>query len=165
MPLTYSYDTRVDLANRINSGQSIKDAATALSMSLKTAYRLRKVMDLVDDSYVPRQLDRTIKQRIDREALVALSTIRLENPKLTLVEVQQKAIDDGVFEDESAPDISTIWRRLQKLGHRYSKPIYQDDRAKRSLRQWEACHFRKAQDEGLDPTTLLSFDESFIASC
>jgi hypothetical protein len=119
-------------------------------------------MDLVGDQYVPRKTNRTVRQHIDRDALIALSSIRSEHPKLTISEVRKKAIEDGIFEKDSAPDISTIWRRLQKLGHRYTKPIYQDDRAKRSIRQWEACNFRKAQDEGLDPTSLLSFDESFI---
>ena len=63
---------------------------------------------------------------IDRDALVELSRLMTENPKLTLAELRQQAIDANLFDNDTAPDTSTIWRRLQTVGFRYKKPRYQD---------------------------------------
>ena len=91
-----------------------------------------------------------------------MSLILNKSPKLTLAELRDQCVALGLFAADEAPDLSTLWRRLQTVGYRWKKPVYQDARAKRTVRQYESCMFRKAQDEGLDPTTLLSMDESFI---
>jgi hypothetical protein len=45
------------------------------------------------------------------------------------------------------------------MGFKWQQPKYSDPRAKRSVIKSERCSFRMAQDNGLDPTTLLSMDE------
>jgi len=82
-------------------------------------------------------------------------------PKLTLAELRQKTVAEGFYDSlEAVPDQSTLYRQLKKLGFNWGKVRYSDPRAKRDVIKYERCAFRMAQDQGLDPTTLLSFDES-----
>jgi transposase len=46
------------------------------------------------------------------------------------------------------------------MGFNWDKVRYSDPRAKRDVIKFERCAFRQAQDNGLDPTTLISMDES-----
>ena len=155
MPI--SQEIREQVAIRLNAGQQPKDIAAALGIALKSIYRMRKQFSH-EEGYVATPLRRTEKASITREALVEMSRILSKSPKMTLAELRDECVSQGLFEADKAPDLSTVWRRLQKVGYRWKKPLYQDDRAKRTIRQYESCLFRKAQDEGLDPTTLLSFD-------
>jgi hypothetical protein len=82
-------------------------------------------------------------------------------PKLTLKELREKAVKEGFYDSLAAvPDQSTLYRQLKKLGFNWGHARYSDPRSKRGVIKYERCAFRMAQDQGLDPTTLLSFDES-----
>jgi len=163
MPNIISQDVREQVALRLNAGSTPKMIGESLGCGVKSVYRMKKQFTFHEGNYIATPLRRTMRASITRAALVEMSQILTENPKLTLKELRDRCIEHEIFEADDAPDISSIWRRLQQLGHRYKKPIYQDDRAKRTIRQHETCIFRKSQDEQvLDPTTLLSFDETFI---
>ena len=82
-------------------------------------------------------------------------------PKLTLNELREKVVTEGLYDSlDTVPDPSTLYRQLKRLGFNWGKVRYSDPRAKRDVIRFERCAFRMAQDQGLDPTTLLSFDES-----
>jgi len=82
-------------------------------------------------------------------------------PKLTLKELREKAVKEGFYDSLAAvPDQSTLYRQLKELGFNWGHARYSDPRSKRGVIKYERCAFRMAQDQGLDPTTLLSFDES-----
>ena len=84
MPLTYSYDTRVDLATRLSGGQTPTQIAETLNISLKTVYRLKKSFIRDCDTYVAPPMTRTVRQKIDREKLLQLSQIMKTTPNITL---------------------------------------------------------------------------------
>jgi len=80
---------------------------------------------------------------------------------LTLKELRERLVEQGIYGSlDSVPDASTLWRQLKSMGFDWRKPKYSDPRAKRDVIKYERCSFRLAQDNGLDPTTLLSIDES-----
>ena len=55
-----------------------------------------------------------IKQAFTREQLVELAGWLQEEPKLTLLELLQKSVNQGFFPNiGEAPDESTLWRKLQ----------------------------------------------------
>ena len=77
------------------------------------------------------------------------------------MELRAKAVEEGLYSAiEEVPDQSTLYRQLKKMGFKWGKVSYSDPRSKRGVIQYERCAFRAAQDNGLDPTTLLSMDES-----
>ena len=161
MPLKHSQDVRNDIATRLTAGQKPKDIAEALDISSKTIYRYKKSFLRDGDTYVAPEIKSTPRECISREQLLALSDIMHNNPKITLKELLQKAIEDNIFDSaETAPDTSTVYRRLVKLGYKWQKPKYSDPRAKRSRIQFERCCFRQAQQNGMDAKLLLSMDES-----
>ena len=162
MPRLILQDVREQVALRLNAGQRPQDIGTALGLGLKTIYRMKKQFTLQGEEFIATPLRRTARENINRATLVEMSRLLSKSPKLTLAELRDQCVALGLFEADKAPDLSTLWRRLQKVGYRWKKPLYQDARAKRTVRQYESCMFRKAQDEGLDSTTLLSMDESFI---
>ena len=154
MPLYYSHQVREDVATRLSGGQTPKQIAETLNLSLKTVYRLKKSFIRDDDTYVAPPMVRTVRQKINREKLLQLSEIMKSTPNITLKELLAKAIMDGIFDnEESAPDISTLHRALtKKVGFKWQKPQYDDPRAKRSRVTYERCEFRRSLQEGLvDP--------------
>ena len=85
MPFIYSDDVRTDIATRLTGGQSLPAIATALDISLKTVYRLKKTF--LKDA-VPK--NKTPKQTISREQLLAVADIMSTTPKTTLKELRLK---------------------------------------------------------------------------
>ena len=163
MPFKHSQHVRNDIATRLTTGQKPKDIAEALNISSKTIYRYKKTFlrDAKDNSYIAPEIKATPRESISREQLLALSDIMTQNSKITLKELMYKAIHDNIFESEdTAPDTSTVYRRLVKLGYKWQKPKYSDPRAKRTRIQFERCCFRQAQQNGMDAKLLLSMDES-----
>ena len=157
-------ERRQELINRISSGQQISGPngiAAEMGVAIKTVYRLKKRFEQDDGSYIVEPADVAKKQALTREALVSLSQWLQEAPKLTLKEMRLKLVTEGFYSSlEEVPDASTLWRRLQSMGFDWRKPRYGDPRAKRDVIKYERCAFRLAQDNGLDPTTLLSMDET-----
>jgi transposase len=158
-PVTFS--VREDIANRLMGGQKPKGISKDLGISLKTIYRLKAKFQQIDGSYeaVPAEIAST--RAFSRETLVQISEWLVAEPKITLNEITLKLVTEGLYNNiEEVPDASTLWRRLRSMGFSWRKPVYSDPRAKRSVIRYERCSFRLAQDNGLDPTTLLSIDES-----
>ena len=158
-PVTFS--VREDIANRLMGGQKPKGISKDLGISLKTIYRLKAKFQQIDGSYeaVPAEIAST--RAFSRETLVQISEWLVAEPKITLKEITLKLVTEGLYNSiEEVPDASTLWRRLRSMGFSWRKPVYSDPRAKRSVIRYERCSFRLAQDNGLDPTTLLSIDES-----
>ena len=74
-----------------------------------------------------------------------------------MLELRLRAVEEGLYSTvEDVPDQSTLYRQLKKMGFKWGKVRYSDPRSKRGVIQYERCAFRAAQDNGLDPTTLLS---------
>ncbi len=69
---------------------------------------------------------------------------------------------NGIYSNIAEVPDASMWRHLQSMGFDWRKPVYSDPRAnsKRDMIEYERCVFRLAQDNGLDPTTLLSLDET-----
>ena len=156
-----SYVQRQDIATRLNGGQTPSSIASVLVLGVKTVYRLMRQFRQEDGTFEAVEASRATKHAFSREQLVEISQWLLEAPKLTLAEIRQKSVHEGFFSTlDEVPDQSTLYRQLKKLGFNWGKVRYNDPRAKSDVIKYERCAFRKAQDNGLDPTTLLSMDES-----
>ena len=155
MPL--SSEQREELQNRFTANQPVKGITETMGV-----YRLKRQWVQPDGTYVATDLQRVPKQSIDRQQLLDLSEIVRKSPKISLRELRQQSIEDGIFDSsDSAPDKSTIFRRLKTLGYVWKKARFEDPRAKRSVIQFERCCFRQAQQRGdLDPEMILRMDES-----
>jgi transposase len=152
---------REDIATRLNGGQTPRGIAEVLGISVSTIHRLKRQFRQQDGTYVAVAARRAVKQAFNREALVEIAQWLQENPKLTVLELRLKAVEEGLYSTvEDVPDQSTLYRQLKKMGFKWGKVRYSDPRSKRGVIQYERCAFRAAQDNGLDPTTLLSMDES-----
>ena len=137
------------------------DIAAVLGIGNKTVYRLRRQFRQANGAFTAAAASVATRQAFTREHLVDISQWLLKAPKLTLAEIRQKTVDEGFFSDlEGVPDQSTLYRQLKKMGFNWGKVRFRDPRAKRNVIKYERCAFRHAQDNGLDPTTLLSMDES-----
>ena len=122
MPI--SQEMREHVATRLNAGQPPKEISSALGLALKSVYRMRKQFTQPgQEEYVAAPLMRTEKDSITREALVEMSRILSKSPKMTLAELRDECVSQGLFEADKAPDLSTVWRRLQKVGYRWKKPL------------------------------------------
>ena len=158
-----SLEKREEVANRLNGGQAVKDIASDMSLTLKTIYRLKRVFEQIDGTFIAVAGRGTPRRAFSREDLVTISQWMVNAPKLTLKEIRERLVTDELYETiDEVPDSSTLYRHLVSIGFHWKRPIYTDPRAKRDVVTYERCLFRKAQDDGLDPTTLLSMDESFI---
>lgn len=161
---TMILERRQELINRISGGQQISGPngiAAEMKVSIKTVYRLKKRFEQNDGSYSVEPAAVARKRGLTREALVNLSQWLDYAPKITLKEMRLKLVTDGFYSSlEEVPDQSTLWRRLKSMGFDWRQPRYSDPRAKRGVIKYERCAFRLAQDNGLDPTTLLSMDET-----
>ena len=161
-PLTF--EQRQELVNRINGGQRIggpTGIAAEMRIAVKTIYRLKEKFTQPDGSFEAQAADIARKQAFTRETLVEISQWLQAEPKLTLKELRERLVEQGIYGSlDSVPDASTLWRQLKSMGFDWRKPKYSDPRAKRDVIKYERCSFRLAQDNGLDPTTLLSIDES-----
>ena len=156
-----SFIRRQDIAVRLNGGQTPSSIANTLGLGVKTVYRLRRQFRQANGSFQAVAASVATKQAFSREQLVEISQWLLQAPKLTLAEIRQKTVDEEFFGTlEEVPDQSTLYRQLKKMGFQWGKVRYSDPRAKRDVIKYERCAFRQAQDNGLDPTTLLSMDES-----
>jgi len=156
-----SMSVRTQIANQLNTGRMVAAIATDLGLSQQSVYRLKKKFQQGDGTFVAAPASVATKQAFSRAQLVEISQWLEAEPKLTLAELRQKAVAEGWYTSlDKVPDASTLWRQLNKLGFKWRKTKYSDPRAKRSVIQFERCAFRMAQDNGLDPTTLLSIDES-----
>ena len=159
-----SLERRQELVNRINGGQIISGPngiSAEMGISVKTIYRLKSKFTQPDGSYEAQPAAIAMKQALTRDTLVELSQWLQAEPKLTLKELREKLVEEKIYDSlKNVPDASTLWRQLQTMGFDWRKPRYSDPRAKRDIIKFERCAFRLAQDTGLDPTTLLSIDES-----
>jgi transposase len=160
-----SLEKRQAIIDRVTGGQKIsgpEGIATTMGVSVKTIYKLLRQFKQEDGSYLVQPARVALKTAFTREHLIELSQWLQASPKMTLHELRQKLVSEGYFRTlDDVPDASTVWRRLQSIGFEWRKPVYSDPHAKSGVIAYERCAFRAAQDIGvLDPTTLLSIDES-----
>lgn len=158
MPYVYPTDLRETVAARLADGENADAIATAVGISSRTVYRLRRKLARGEGtgSRVAH------RESISREQLLQLSRLVAAAPKVTLKELISRAVENGIFQShETAPDPSTVQRKLVRIGHKWQPPRYSDPRAERTQTQYERCCFRKAQQSGLDPVgKILSMDET-----
>ena len=133
---------RTELQNRFMTNQSAKSIAKTMAIHPRTVYRLKRKWVQPDGSY--RYCFKTTP-KTDYRWTAITGSVR-DNPKISLRELREKSIDDGIFDSSaSAPDKSTIFRRLKTLGYVWKRARFEDPRAKRSVIQYERCAFRQAQ--------------------
>ena len=154
-------EQRTELANRLNGGQPLANIAAEMKISVKTVYRLKTQFEQEDGNFEAIPPQTASKRAFNREELIQISEWLQDEPKLTLAEIRDKLVTEGFYSSlQDVPDSSTLWRRLKNLDFKWRKPVYSDPRTKRDVIKYERCVFRMAQDNGLDPTTLLSIDET-----
>jgi transposase len=158
---TISLIRRQEFANRVNGGQSVKKIALAMGVSLSTAHRLKAQFSDAQGVLTAVPGKPAFKEKISREQLLALSEMMKAAPKITLEEMQLQAVEERIFRNaDTVPSISALSRALRRVGFKWQKPKYVDKRSKRTAVQWERCDYKRRLDAGLDPTTILSMDET-----
>ena len=162
MPFSISDEVRIDVATRLSGGQLPKAISESLNIALKTVYRLKKSFVRDGENFIAAPTGKIARESINREQLLALAEIMNKNSKTTMKELREQAISSAIFANtESAPDQSTIYRRLRTMGYKWQKPRFSDPRAKRTRIQFERCCFKQAQQRGLESDgKILSMDES-----
>ena len=160
--MPHSQEVRQNIATRLSAGQPPRLVAESLKLGLKTIYRLNKSFIKNADTYVVPPAQKMHKEKIDSQKLIELSEIMASDGNITLKELRQKAVEQGIFDAETVPDISTMYRALTRIGFKWQTPRYDDPRAQKTSRiAYERCAFRKALENRLvDPTTCLSMDET-----
>lgn len=154
-------EKREEICTRLTGGQSVAGIAQAMGLNRRTVYRLKKRFAQPNGQFTAVAPQSQPRRSIDRGVLIKISGwLSNENSKMTLEEVQKRLVEDDDFKEEDVPHTSTIWRRLKSMGFAFRQAKYEDQRALRTAVQYERCSFRMAQNQGLDPCTLLSFDES-----
>jgi transposase len=115
-----SLEKRQEIVNRVTGGQRIGGPvgiAKELGVSIKTIYKLLRQFRQEDGSYLVMPARIALKQSLAREHLVFLSETLQASPKLTLAELRQALVSEGLFTTlDDVPDSSTIWRRLKSMG-------------------------------------------------
>ena len=96
MPL--SLEQREELQNRFTANQPVKGITETMGIHPRTVYRLRREFKQADGSYVAADLQRVPKQSINRQQLLDLSDLVRNNPKISLRELRQQSIEDGIFD-------------------------------------------------------------------
>ena len=140
-----SFDQRQDIAVRLAGGQTPKSIATTLGIGVKTVYRLSKQFKQPDGSFQAVAASKATKQAFTREQLVDISQWLTAEPKLTLNELREKVVTEGLYDSlDTVPDPSTLYRQLKRLGFNWGKVRYSDPRAKRDVIRFERCAFRMA---------------------
>ena len=124
-PITF--DVREDVANRLMGGQTPKGISKDLGISLKTIYRLKGKFQQEDGTYLALPAEVASTRAFSRETLVQISEWLVAEPKLTLREIKEKLVTEGLYNSiEEVPDASTLWRRLRSMGFSWRKPVWQN---------------------------------------
>ena len=120
MPYKYNDDVREDVARRLTGGQTIESISATLGIPVRTLYRMKKRFARYDGGQrfeSEQKLNKRVVPKITRDQIEQMSDIMANNSKITLTELRQKAIDDGIFLNAAeAPDISTIYKKITPWG-------------------------------------------------
>ena len=166
MPRTvHPLSLRTTVADMLNDGSSVKDITKATGLPQTTVYRFRQMFRNDDASYEASGSQRPGRVSLTRENLIRFGTELSERPKTTMSELLQLGVAEGMFEAESAPTETTVYRWMRRMGFAFRKVRTVDSSTKeRPNVVYERQAFRKAQqdpdDNSLLIDDLLFFDES-----
>ena len=104
-----SLEKREEVANRLNGGQAVKDIASDMSLTLKTIYRLKRVFEQIDGTFIAVAGHGTPRHAFSREDLVTISQWMINEPKMTLKEIRESLVTEELYETvDEVPDSSTL---------------------------------------------------------
>ena len=132
-----SYDIRARVMKFLSDGLSAAEIARRLKISKRTVWRYKKAADAQKKS-VPKPLRqggyRASVALLNRDKILKIGNILIENPKLNIKELKQKAVTLEILDQMNVPSDVTIWRAMKKLGLKFKRANYVDPQTLPSIR-------------------------------
>ena len=156
MPRPLSQDLRERIRKQLDAGESVREVSQRFLVGESTVRRLQKA-----DTLVPRKQGGYRHSKLNREQIVQLSQLALENRKRSGTDIRQLAIERGLI--EPGVSLSTIYRALNKTGLKHGRLSWKDPKLQTDpLIAYERRRFRFYQrtDPVFAPERLIFFDES-----
>jgi transposase len=129
------HDLRARVMLYLQEGMSKQAIANRLSISRSSVLRYHKA-SLVQSQAVPtvrpRGGYRSALALLDREQVLKLGELLLRQPKLTIRELKQLAVDLAILNPEQVPSDTTVWRAVRKLNLDFSKVVYVDPKGSKA---------------------------------
>ena len=126
-PLSIDIRSRVMLY--LQQGLKPKLIAQQLQISSRTVGRYKKLADAQQLSVpvvCPRGGYRSSVALLNREQILALARLLFKLPKLTIRELKQMAVHEGILDENKVPSDTSVWRAIKKLNINWKKASYTD---------------------------------------
>ena len=126
-PLSIDIRSRVMLY--LQQGLKPKLIAQQLQISSRTVGRYKKLADAQQLSVpvvCPRGGYRSSVALMNREQILALARLLFKLPKLTIRELKQLAVHEGILDENKVPSDTSVWRAIKKLNIDWKKASYMD---------------------------------------
>ena len=108
----------------LQQGLTKSTIASRLTISRTTVLRYQKAASEQGNAIPnvkPRGGYRSAVALLSREQVLKLGEMLLRQPKLTIRELKQQAVEAVVLDPEKVPSDTTIWRAIRKLNLDFSK--------------------------------------------
>ena len=146
-------DLRARVMLYLQQGLRKQTIASRLCISRSTVLRYQQAAAEQNNTVPqvrPRNGYRSSVALLNREQILKLGEMLLQQPKLTIRELKQLAVETRVLDPEKVPSDTTIWRGIRKLNLDFSKASYADPKG---LKQ-QAANERKGDEEKLPDRAL-----------
>lgn len=125
------HDLRARAMMLLRQGLSKQAVAKRLCLSRSTLLRYQKASEMQNKPVPlvkPRGGYRASVALLNRQQILQLGEMLLGQPKLTIRELKQRAVDAAILDSEKVPSDTTVWRAIKKLDLDFSKASYIDPR-------------------------------------
>ena len=123
------HDLRARAMLLLQQGIPKQAIAKRLCISRSTLLRYQKASELQVKAVPivkPRGGYRSAVALLNREQILQLGEMLLRQPKLTIRELKQRAVDAAILDPDKVPSDTTIWRAIKKLDLDFSTASYID---------------------------------------
>ena len=122
----------------LQQGLTKQAVAKRLCLSRSTLLRYQKASELQHKAVPlvkPRGGYRAAVALLNRQQILQLGEMLLRQPKLTIRELKQRAVDAAILDPDKVPSDTTIWRAIKKLDLDFSKASYIDPKGAKNTAQ------------------------------
>ncbi len=123
------HDLRARAMLLLQQGISKQTVAKRLCLSRSTLLRYQKASEIQQKAVPvvnPRGGYRAAVALLNREQILQLGQMLLRQPKLTIRELKQRAVEAAILDPDKVPSDTTVWRAIKKLDLDFSKASYID---------------------------------------
>ena len=122
-------DLRARAMLLLQQGLTKQAVAKRLCLSRSTLLRYQKASEKQHRTVPlvkPRGGYRAAVALLNRQQILQMGEMLLRQPKMTIRELKQRAVDTAILDPDKVPSDTTIWRAIKKLDLDFSKASYID---------------------------------------